>query len=104
MVIKEACGNLYFSILLAIPAWAYIGLRELRARRSLTNWRSYVPSKKLTGGFAYLALILLGLRHMHLQHAHRQTAFAANVIKEHAEHKTDPAAGPPTVRLEVLAK
>jgi hypothetical protein len=83
VVIKEACGNLFISILFSIPAWlfGYISRRPSPKAKIHSQPRLTVTSAIL--GALYVVVILIGLHRMQAQHVHRQYQFAKDLVDKH---------------------
>ncbi|SRR5579883_737437 len=90
VVIKEACGNLFVSILLSTPAWLCVIFLSKEHNHGKPNvWRRLKmrvqPTMPSAIGVCYCLLILLGLHRMHAQHVQRQFNYTTIVI----EHRTN---------------
>ncbi len=89
VVIKEACGNLFISGLLSIPAWlcGFVARRAASKTKMHRVWKYATKSNIALGGL-HILLIMTGLHRMHAQHVHRQFQFANDLVEK---HKNQPA-------------
>jgi hypothetical protein len=95
VVIKEACGNLFISGLLSIPAWmcGFVTRRAALKTRMHGVWIYATKIHIALGGF-YILLIMTGLHRMHAQHVHRQFQFANDLVEKHRNQPAKPTSTP----------
>jgi hypothetical protein len=101
VVIKEACGNLFISMLLSIPAllFGYVK-RGNPSRTKVHSHARFINASALLCG-SYVLLLMVGLHRMQAQHVHRQYQFAKDLIEKHKNLPTKQEATP---RLEMGEK
>lgn len=78
VVIKEACGNLLFAMLLAVVPAVFIWLN---ARSAALKSYAWWPKLPLVIVGVIVVLVLTGLYRMHAQHVDRQFMYADTVAK-----------------------
>jgi hypothetical protein len=95
VVIKEACGNLFISMLLSVPAVLFGHFRRTSLRAKDHSHPRFIRLSGILAG-TYLLLVMVGLHRMQAQHVHRQYQFAKDLIEKHKNMpaKQQPATSP----------
>ncbi len=112
VVIKEACGNLFISGLLSLPAWIVVLLTRNKSsdhtpeghgslKKVSSPFAPHVWAKHLksvgapTMGSVYFLLVMTGLHRMNAQHVRRQLRYAEIVVENRKDRAQKPTVGAP---------
>lgn len=112
VVIKEACGNLFISGLLSLPAWMVVlfnrskssdhiseghgSVKKVGSARAPHEWSKqlkYVGAPIM--GSVYFLLVMTGLHRMNAQHVRRQLRYAEIVAGNRKDRVQKPIVAPP---------
>jgi len=93
VVIKEACGNLFISGLLSLPAWLVMFLNGVKPKIAgrFSRFRfAAAPSVACI----YFVVIMVGLHRMNAQHVKRQLKYTEIIMENRAKRPQKPTPAP----------